>query len=244
MCNQPVAPLKLEMPEENKHAGKRQRSGAEAENIGEQHDPRLKRLRPYNTGRWTEKEHQDFLKGLRKYGKNWDMLAYSVLTRSATQVRSHAQKYFQKCASQYSSEVPSEYVSLKQNSAILDACYGPADSYQHNSTKSFPSAEIKSPSPYEVLPDPRSFRHPVVEKRIAQARAFKTASNNDLKNDRLIRQLSNIEASLNEILSDASYIDERDWKVDPLPFKPLQRADSYQSTFSDFDLIELVSEHI
>lgn len=80
---------------------------------------------PYNTGRWTDQEHEDFINGLRRYGKNWDMLAYSVKTRSATQVRSHAQKFFLKCASKYKRKIEPEYVSLKQNTAVLDLCISP-----------------------------------------------------------------------------------------------------------------------
>lgn len=81
-----------------------------------------KPMSPLNTGRWTEHEHDDFIKGLKRYGKNWDMLAYSVKTRSATQVRSHAQKYFLKCAARCKRKLEPEYVSLKQNTAVLDLC--------------------------------------------------------------------------------------------------------------------------
>ena len=46
------------------------------------------------TGRWSEKEHRVFLEGLKLYGKNWKILSEHIKTRSCTQVRSHAQKYF------------------------------------------------------------------------------------------------------------------------------------------------------
>jgi SHAQKYF class myb-like DNA-binding protein len=47
-------------------------------------------------GRWTEKEHTVFLEGLEKHGKQWRTLAAMIGTRSVVQVRTHAQKYFQK----------------------------------------------------------------------------------------------------------------------------------------------------
>ena len=47
-------------------------------------------------GRWTELEHQKFLEGLDEHGKGaWKVIAEQVVqTRSAEQVRIHAQKYF------------------------------------------------------------------------------------------------------------------------------------------------------
>lgn len=49
-----------------------------------------------NTGRWTHEEHERFLQGLEMYGKKWTKVAEVVRTRTTVQVRSHAQKYFQK----------------------------------------------------------------------------------------------------------------------------------------------------
>ena len=45
-------------------------------------------------GRWTKKEHQDFIEAIQKYGKNWKIVEKYVKTRSGTQIRSHAQKFF------------------------------------------------------------------------------------------------------------------------------------------------------
>lgn len=101
---------------------------------------------PYNTGRWTDQEHEDFINGLRMYGKNWDMLAYSVKTRSATQVRSHAQKFFLKCASKYKRKIEPEYVSLKQNTAVLDLCISSSQSNK------VPRLEGTYSPQYETLP--------------------------------------------------------------------------------------------
>lgn len=48
------------------------------------------------TGRWTKEEHDRFLEGLRKHGKEWKKVAAHVATRTVVQTRTHAQKYFQK----------------------------------------------------------------------------------------------------------------------------------------------------
>ena len=56
------------------------------------------------TGRWTKEEHSLFLKGknfwwfyvaaLKTHGRNWKRVEQEILTRTGSQIRSHAQKYF------------------------------------------------------------------------------------------------------------------------------------------------------
>ena len=45
-------------------------------------------------GRWTKEEHEKFVEALKKYGKNWKMVEKCLETRSGAQIRSHAQKFF------------------------------------------------------------------------------------------------------------------------------------------------------
>ncbi|KAK8826591.1 hypothetical protein WA538_006051 [Blastocystis sp. DL] len=49
-----------------------------------------------NVGRWDESEHKLFLEGLSRYGSDWKAIAGMISTRNLVQVRTHAQKYFQK----------------------------------------------------------------------------------------------------------------------------------------------------
>ena len=49
-----------------------------------------------NGGRWTIKEHRQFLEGVKLYGINWRKITSLIDTRCAMQVRSHAQKFYQK----------------------------------------------------------------------------------------------------------------------------------------------------
>ena len=46
------------------------------------------------SGRWTLKEHLQFLEGLDKYGIKWKKINQLIKTRTAAQIRSHAQKFF------------------------------------------------------------------------------------------------------------------------------------------------------
>lgn len=47
-------------------------------------------------GRWTKDEHFRFLEALKLYGKEWRKVQEHVNTRTSTQARSHAQKFFVK----------------------------------------------------------------------------------------------------------------------------------------------------
>jgi len=51
-----------------------------------------------NTGRWTAEEHRLFLQGLEQHGKGWKKIATLIKSRTVVQIRTHAQKYFQKLA--------------------------------------------------------------------------------------------------------------------------------------------------
>nr|XP_004239479.1 transcription factor DIVARICATA-like [Solanum lycopersicum] len=47
-------------------------------------------------GKWTEEEHEAFLIGMEKVGRNWTRVSKEfVLSRTPTQITSHAQKYFE-----------------------------------------------------------------------------------------------------------------------------------------------------
>jgi SHAQKYF class myb-like DNA-binding protein len=57
------------------------------------HHPNCKGLKQ---GRWTKDEHFRFLEALKLYGKEWRKVQLHVCTRTSTQARSHAQKFFVK----------------------------------------------------------------------------------------------------------------------------------------------------
>jgi SHAQKYF class myb-like DNA-binding protein len=48
----------------------------------------------YNQGRWNMEEHKKFIMGILEYGNDWKNVQKLIKTRTSTQARSHAQKFF------------------------------------------------------------------------------------------------------------------------------------------------------
>ena len=72
-----------------------------------------KNERGYEHGRWTPEEHDLFLEGLMLFGNEWKSVQGHIKTRSATQARSHAQKFFIKLRKSLSSEINQDLISEK-----------------------------------------------------------------------------------------------------------------------------------
>lgn len=53
---------------------------------------RKKQKTAQNKGHWDAREHEAYLNGMRKYGRNWSKVASVVKTRIPAQVRTHDQK--------------------------------------------------------------------------------------------------------------------------------------------------------
>ena len=65
---------------------------------GGQRKQRDRSIEDQIAGRWTAEEHQEFLEGLKIFGREWKKVAERIPTRTSAQIRSHAQKYFAKLA--------------------------------------------------------------------------------------------------------------------------------------------------
>ncbi|CAD8207600.1 unnamed protein product [Paramecium octaurelia] len=56
-------------------------------------------------GRWVKEEHQRFVEALSLHGKNWKKVEDYVGTRSGAQIRSHAQKFFNRLEKEFHKQI-------------------------------------------------------------------------------------------------------------------------------------------
>ncbi|XP_022767039.1 protein REVEILLE 7-like isoform X2 [Durio zibethinus] len=121
------------------------------------HDHTPKVRKPYTITKqrekWTEEEHQKFLEALRLYGRGWRQIEEHVGTKTAVQIRSHAQKFFSKVVRHSNVgfedsikpvEIPPPRPKRK-----------PIHPYPRKSVDSFKG--ISSSSQYERSPSPNKF---------------------------------------------------------------------------------------
>jgi len=75
-----------------------------------------------NEGRWSYKEHIKFIEAIAEFGKNWKDVQKYVGSRSSTQARSHAQKFFLKLKAIKTSKFDFDFSSnnIKSLSDIIE----------------------------------------------------------------------------------------------------------------------------
>ena len=92
------------------------------------------------TGRWTAEEHRLFLRGLEMHGKDNKKIAAFVKSRNVAQVRTHAQKHFQKLAKKEAGPPP----------VSLDPFYQARHSAKGVEASEQSSVGVENESPREV----------------------------------------------------------------------------------------------
>lgn len=72
------------------------------------------------SGRWSRAEHEEFLRCLAIYGREWKKVSQRITSRTAAQIRSHAQKYFKKIQSAQPPRAPKQRPTRDEALATLD----------------------------------------------------------------------------------------------------------------------------
>ncbi|KAG6725736.1 hypothetical protein I3842_02G045900 [Carya illinoinensis] len=133
----------------------------------------IKTRKPYTITkqreRWTEEEHNRFLEALKLYGRAWQRLEEHIGTKTAVQIRSHAQKFFSKLWGGTVSNLGGDWLIWCMNVAYLSrysVWMPPLDKTftMHNTIKLEKEALIKGVPAGQALdieiPPPRPKRKP------------------------------------------------------------------------------------
>uniref|UniRef100_A0A7N0VDP9 Uncharacterized protein n=1 Tax=Kalanchoe fedtschenkoi TaxID=63787 RepID=A0A7N0VDP9_KALFE len=77
----------------------------------------LKVRKPYTISKqrekWTEEEHQKFIEALKLFGRAWRQIEDYIGTKTAVQIRSHAQKFFSKVTKEGANSVEASNEAIK-----------------------------------------------------------------------------------------------------------------------------------
>jgi len=73
----------------------------------------------YTSGRWNLDEHKKFIEAIIKYGNDWKEVQKYIGTRSSSQARSHAQKFFIKLKQDQSKSKISNTIDYSNNNIIV-----------------------------------------------------------------------------------------------------------------------------
>lgn len=94
-------------------------------------------------GRWTADEHESFLTGLKIYGREWKKVATCIPTRTAAQIRSHAQKYFAR-VSKEKQQLELSALKLQSLAADVDTPLCVVEHYAAETERSSQRSIVKS----------------------------------------------------------------------------------------------------
>lgn len=129
--------------------------------------PAKKQRKPYTLTKkrevWTSEEKSRFVEGLSLYHKDWKKIEQYVGTKTVVQIRSHAQKYFQKLQktqsrslSPVSPPAPNHYRRIQRRNSM--SAFIPAELSDYEiihtpySGPSSPALEVKYGTPMNIHP--------------------------------------------------------------------------------------------
>jgi SHAQKYF class myb-like DNA-binding protein len=96
------------------------------------------------TGRWTAAEHETFLQGLDRYGRDWAAIKEGLPNRTVVQVRTHAQKYFLRA----SKEATTTTTKMTMTTTRAQPAVSSSDGKRAEATSSEPEAAVDGAAGY------------------------------------------------------------------------------------------------
>lgn len=111
----------------------------------------------FRPGRWTKEEHQRFLAGFELYGHKWRKVRDVVGTRTVTQVRTHAQKFFVKMKKTSDGIVSIKSPGKQSKSSSKTESSGELKSILHPSSSSICKSKDHSGSSERAPASPSSY---------------------------------------------------------------------------------------
>lgn len=102
------------------------------------------------SGRWTKEEHQKFIEGLKLFGKNWKQVEEHIGTRNGAQIRSHAQKFFNRLEREFNLKI--EDLNLQSDRKKLEETLKKLSESPEGNFCSFKEDEIKDMKIVSKLP--------------------------------------------------------------------------------------------
>lgn len=79
------------------------------------------------TGRWNKEEHDKFIDAIKRFGKDWKRVEQHIESRTGAQIRSHAQKFFNRIIKKFNIEKNNviDFVHNAYNSNIDSSIQSP-----------------------------------------------------------------------------------------------------------------------
>ena len=137
------------------------------------------------TGRWNKEEHDKFIDAIKQYGKDWKQVEQHIESRTGAQIRSHAQKFFNRIIKRYNIE----------KNEVIDFVHNAYNSNIDSSIQS-PKRKKKSDSSSKNTKNLYVFNE---EPNIKSTKEEGEKSRADDKNDTLSRDLDFSVMSLKEM---------------------------------------------
>ena len=171
-------------------------------------------------GRWSKEEHQKFLHGVKKYGRNWKLVEEYVGTRDSAQIRSHAQKYFNRLEREFEFQIPrSQNIQEPSEASKRKYSDNSISTYYSSPDSSSETNDLDCSSIQEILPF-KSFNVQSDSYFVSVVPCQKYHTPNDAKLSDLI-QISKDNNNSNFIYQSKSFQLGEKWVSNPLVVKKL-----------------------